>query len=60
MDEREESEFERIRLITKEGRNLELVDRYEEGMRYVWNEIAQARYDLGMLDERLGGEHDAR
>jgi hypothetical protein len=55
MDDREKDEFDRIRLAAKLERNHELVEKYEEGMRYVWNEIANARYNLGKLDERLEG-----
>jgi hypothetical protein len=55
MDDREKDEFDRFRLAARLDRDYELVEKYEEGMRYVWNDIADARYDLGKLDERLGG-----
>jgi hypothetical protein len=48
-------EFERIRLVGKIERDRQLVAQYEEHQAFYRARIEDSRYELGRLDERLGG-----
>ena len=48
--------FERMRLNAQIDRDREIVVRYDDGMAYRRQRIEDARYELGKLDERLGGQ----
>jgi hypothetical protein len=51
----DESQFQRIRRHSQLDRDREIVRQYEEGLAYYRRRIEDARYELGRLDERLGG-----
>lgn len=56
MDQqRERDELSRMQLTVELERSREIVTQYEVGMVYHRNRIENARYNLGKLDERLGG-----
>lgn len=56
VDSREADEFRRIELIERMGRDREIIAQYEAGMAFYRGRIEDTQYDLGRLDERLGGE----
>jgi hypothetical protein len=51
----DESQFQRIRRHSQLDRDREIVRQHEEGLAYYRRRIEDARYELGRLDERLGG-----
>jgi hypothetical protein len=51
----ERDAFERIRLVAQIERARMLVTRYEEHQEFYRRQIEDSRYELGRLDERLGG-----
>ena len=51
----ERDEFERMRLIARIERARRLIAQYEEHQEFYRQEIEDSRYELGRLDERLGG-----
>lgn len=53
---REEDEFRRIRIVDEIERARAIVAQYEEGLVFYRQRIEDRVYDLGMLDERLGGD----
>ncbi|MEV0457878.1 hypothetical protein [Catellatospora methionotrophica] len=53
--ERADDEFLRIRLTSELARDREIVVKYEEGLGFHRARIEANRYELGKLDERLGG-----
>lgn len=52
---REEDHFERIRLVAQIDRDRLLIAQYEEHQAFYRNRVEDSRYELGRLDERLGG-----
>ncbi|HEU0241802.1 MAG TPA: hypothetical protein VFR11_21460 [Micromonosporaceae bacterium] len=56
MDSREADEFRRIELSTRLVRDREVVAQYEAGLEFYRRRVEDTQYDLGRLDERLGGE----
>jgi hypothetical protein len=55
VDSREADEFRRIELIERLARDREIIAQYEGGMAFYRQRIEDTQYDLGRLDERLGG-----
>lgn len=53
----ESDHFERIRLNDQIDRDRAIVQQYETGLTYYQGRIEDTRYELGRLDERLGGEN---
>jgi hypothetical protein len=53
---REDDEFERIRLAAEIEHARLLIVQYEEHQAYYRDKVEDNRYQLGRLDERLGGE----
>lgn len=53
--EREDDEFERMRLVAQIERDRGLITRYEEHQARYRARIEDSRYKLGRLNERLGG-----
>jgi hypothetical protein len=51
----EQNEFERVRLVAQDERARMLVAQYEEHQEFYRRQIEDSRYELGRLDERLGG-----
>jgi hypothetical protein len=51
----EHDEFGRIRLVAQIERARMLVAQYEEHQEFYRSQIEDSRYELGRLDERLGG-----
>ena len=56
MSEREQ--FERIQLNARLDRDREIIAQYERGLAYYRQRVEDTRYELGRLDERLGGGTD--
>ena len=56
MNPNEEDQFERIQLVTKIERARRLVAQYEQHQEFYRRQVEDGRYELGRLDERLGGE----
>jgi hypothetical protein len=52
---KEQDEFERIRLTVGVERARGLIKQYEEHQAYYRRQVEDSRYELGKLDERLGG-----
>jgi|GEM_PF-4470778 len=52
---RQDDEFERIRLIAQIERDRQLIAQYEEHQALYRCRVEDDRYELGRLDERLGG-----
>lgn len=55
---REEDEFRRIELVSLLERERGLVTQYEQHLAFYRARIEERRYELGKLDERLGGGSD--
>jgi hypothetical protein len=55
MTPRERDEFERIKLSADVERRREILVQYEEGLALYRTKIEEDRYDLGKIDQRLGG-----
>ncbi len=53
---RERDEFNRIELISQIEREKAIVTQYEKGLTFYRTRIESRMYELGKLDERLGGE----
>jgi hypothetical protein len=53
---RERDEFARIRIVDEIERDRAIVARYEEHMLFYSTRIENQLYELGRLDQRLGGE----
>ncbi len=51
----EQDEFERMRLVAQIERARDLVAQYAEHQEFYRRQIEDSRYELGRLDERLGG-----
>ena len=51
----EDDHFERIRLVARIERARALIAQYEESQEFYRRQIEDSRYELGRLDERLGG-----
>ncbi|MDG4816471.1 hypothetical protein O7628_13270 [Micromonospora sp. WMMD956] len=51
----ERDEFERIRLVERIERARELITQYETHQEFYRRQVEDSRYELGKLDERLGG-----
>jgi hypothetical protein len=56
VDSRDADEFRRIELIERLARDREIIAQYEAGMEFYRRRTEDTQYDLGRLDERLGGE----
>ncbi|MBB5871094.1 hypothetical protein F4553_004473 [Allocatelliglobosispora scoriae] len=57
MDEdRVKDEFTRMELTARLSRDREVIAQYEVGLAFHRQRVEDARYELGILDERLGGE----
>jgi hypothetical protein len=54
-DERVNDEFRRVRVTAQLSRDREMINQYEIGLAFHRQRAEDARYDLGHLDERLGG-----
>lgn len=54
-DDRVRDEFMRMELTALLSRDREIIASYEEGFAFIRRRIEETRYDLGRLDERLGG-----
>jgi ribosomal protein L15E len=54
--QRERDEFERIELTARLQRARDFIAQYEEGLAFYRRQVEDTRYELGRLDERLGGE----
>jgi hypothetical protein len=52
---RQGDEFERMRLVAQIERDRQLVAQYAEHQSFYRARIEDSRYELGRLDERLGG-----
>lgn len=48
-------EFERMRLVAQIERDRAIIAQYEEHQAFYRARIEDSRYELGGLDERLGG-----
>ena len=51
----ERDEFERMRLAAQIERARELIAQYDRHQEFYRRQIEDSRYELGRLDERLGG-----
>ncbi|MDG4794589.1 hypothetical protein [Micromonospora sp. WMMD1082] len=51
----ERDEFERMRLVARIERARELIAQYEAHQEFYRRQVEDSRYELGKLDERLGG-----
>ena len=51
----ERDEFERIRLVAQIERARAFIKQYEEHQEFYRRQVEDSRYELGRLDERLGG-----
>jgi hypothetical protein len=52
----ERDEFARIRIVDQVERDRAIVAQYQEHMMFYRTRIENRLYELGRLDERLGGE----
>jgi len=52
---RQDDEFERMRLVAQIERDRLLIAQYEEHQAFYRGRVEDSRYELGRLDERLGG-----
>ena len=52
----DDDEFERIRLVAQIERDRHLVRQYDQHQSFYRARIEDGRYELGRLDERLGGD----
>lgn len=56
---KERDEFERMRLVAQIERARAFIEQYEEHQEFYRRQVEDSRYELGRLDERLGGsDHD--
>lgn len=55
-EEREESEFERIQLVTQMDRDRDLIAGYRENEQFYINRLVESSRRIGRLDERLQGD----
>jgi len=51
----EDDEWQRIRLTEQVERDRAILAQYTEHLAFYQTRIEEARYELGRLDERLGG-----
>jgi hypothetical protein len=51
----EHDEFERMRLTAQLERAKAMIAQYEEHQEFYRRQVEDGRYELGRLDERLGG-----
>ena len=51
----ERDEFERMRLTAQIERAREIITQYEVHQEFYRRQVEDSRYELGRLDERLGG-----
>jgi hypothetical protein len=51
----DDDEFERIKRVERIQRAREILAQYEDGMAFYRRQIEDDRYQIGRLDERLGG-----
>lgn len=56
--EREADEFERMRLTAQIERARGLIAQYDEHQEFFRRQIENNRYELGRLDQKLGGPPD--
>jgi hypothetical protein len=56
ITQRENDEFERMRLVAEIERDRLLIAQYDEHQAFYRGRAEDNRYKLGRLDERLGGE----
>jgi hypothetical protein len=59
-DARVNDEFRRIRVTAQLSRDREMINQYEIGLAFHQQRVEDARYDLGRLDEGLGGSSEGR
>ena len=52
---RENDEFKRMRLVSELERYRFLIAQYDEHQAFYRGRVVRDTYELGMLDERLGG-----
>jgi len=57
---KERDEFERMRLVAQIERARAFIRQYEEHQEFYRRQVEDSRYELGRLDERLGGSDDER
>ncbi len=56
---RERDEFERMKLVAQIERARNFIKQYEEHQEFYRRQVEDSLYELGRLDERLGGsDHD--
>jgi hypothetical protein len=55
---REDDEFRRIELMSHLERECGIVALYEQNLAFYRTRIEERLYELGKLDQRLGGESD--
>jgi ribosome-binding protein aMBF1 (putative translation factor) len=55
-DERVKDEFTRMELASRLNRDREIINQYEAGLAFHRQRVEDTRYELGRLDERLGGQ----
>lgn len=56
---KERDEFERMRLAAQIERARAFIAQYQEHQEFYRRQVEDSRYELGRLDERLGGSgHD--
>ncbi len=51
----EQDEFERMRLVAQIERARALIEQYEQHQEFYRRQVEDSRYEIGRLDERLGG-----
>ncbi|MBB5873817.1 hypothetical protein F4553_007251 [Allocatelliglobosispora scoriae] len=54
-DEHIKDEFQRMKLTAAVERARGFISQYEEGLAFYRRQLEDTRYELGRLDERLGG-----
>ena len=55
-DDRVRDEFTRMELTARLSRDREIIAQYETNVEFFRRRVEDTRYELGRLDERLGGE----
>jgi hypothetical protein len=55
---KERDEFQRMRLVAQIERDRALIAQYEEHQAFYRARVEEGRYELGRLDERLGGSRE--
>ena len=57
-DDRLRDEFTRMELTARLSRDREIISQYETNVEFFRRRVEDTRYELGRLDERLGGGND--